>query len=123
MIATVNRKGLVTNPESLRDRYGFPPGTKVVWLERDADVISKPLLSVERLRGRVTGAERTAMLLEEPDRGPHPRGRLIAAGSRPGLTGDVPEAGAAEVLQGSYTIWYDSSGWCERAGRDPQRPA
>ncbi len=29
MITTVNRKGQVAIPESLRDRYGFPPGTKV----------------------------------------------------------------------------------------------
>jgi len=66
MITTVvNRKGQVTIPKSLRDRYGFPPGTKVVWLERDADLIPKPLLSVEQLRGRFKGEELTAMLLEE----------------------------------------------------------
>ncbi|MDA8040313.1 MAG: AbrB/MazE/SpoVT family DNA-binding domain-containing protein [Actinomycetota bacterium] len=45
MITTVNRKGQVTIPESLRDRYGFPPGTKVVWLERDGDLIRKPLVA------------------------------------------------------------------------------
>ena len=65
MITTVNRKGQVTIPESLRDRYGFPPDTKVVWLERDGDLIPKPLLSVEQLRGRFKGEELTAMLLEE----------------------------------------------------------
>ncbi|MGC8472768.1 MAG: AbrB/MazE/SpoVT family DNA-binding domain-containing protein, partial [Acidimicrobiales bacterium] len=65
MITTVNRKGQVTIPESLRDRYGFSPGTKVVWLERDGDLIPKPLLSVEQLRGRFKGEELTAMLLEE----------------------------------------------------------
>jgi bifunctional DNA-binding transcriptional regulator/antitoxin component of YhaV-PrlF toxin-antitoxin module len=65
MITTVNPKGQVTIPEPLRDRYGFPPGTKVVWLERDGDLIPKPLLSVEQLRGRFKGGELTAMLLEE----------------------------------------------------------
>jgi len=65
MITTVNRKGQVTIPESLRDRYGLPPGTKVVWLERDGDLVLKPLLSVELLRGRLKGGELTAMLLEE----------------------------------------------------------
>ena len=65
LITTVNRKGQVTIPESLRDRYGFPPGTKVVWLERDGDLIPKPLLSVEQLRGRFKGVELTALLLEE----------------------------------------------------------
>ena len=64
-ITTVNRKGQVTIPKSLRDRYGFPPGTKVVWLERDGDLIAKPHLSVEQLRGRFKGEELTAMLLEE----------------------------------------------------------
>ena len=45
MITTVNPKGQVTIPEPLRDRYGFPPGTKVVWLERDGDLIRKPLVA------------------------------------------------------------------------------
>jgi AbrB family looped-hinge helix DNA binding protein len=52
VITTVNPKGQVTIPEPLRARYGFPPGTKVVWLERDGDLIPKPLLSVDELRGR-----------------------------------------------------------------------
>jgi bifunctional DNA-binding transcriptional regulator/antitoxin component of YhaV-PrlF toxin-antitoxin module len=65
MITTVNPKGQVTIPEPLRHRYGFPPGTKVVWLERDGDLIPKPLLSVEQLRGRFKGAALTALLLEE----------------------------------------------------------
>ena len=65
MITTVNRKGQVTIPKSLRNRYGFSPGAKVVWLERDADLIPKPLLSVEQLRGRFKREELTAMLLEE----------------------------------------------------------
>jgi AbrB family looped-hinge helix DNA binding protein len=65
MITTVNPKGQVTIPEPLRDRYGFPPGTKVVWLERDGDLIPKPLLSVEGMRGRFKGSGLTKMLLEE----------------------------------------------------------
>jgi hypothetical protein len=39
-----------------------------VWLERDGDLIPKPLLSVEQLRGRFKGGELTEMLLEERDR-------------------------------------------------------
>ena len=31
VITTVNTKGQVTIPEPLRCKYGFPPGTKVVW--------------------------------------------------------------------------------------------
>jgi bifunctional DNA-binding transcriptional regulator/antitoxin component of YhaV-PrlF toxin-antitoxin module len=65
MITTVHPKGQVTIPEPQRDRYGFPPGTGVVWLERDGDLIPKPLLSVEQLRGRFKGAEPAAVLLEE----------------------------------------------------------
>ena len=68
MITTVNRKGQVTIPKSLRAYCGFPPGTKVVWLERDGDLIPKPLLSVEQLRDRFKGDELTAMLLDERDR-------------------------------------------------------
>ena len=48
-----------------RNRYRFPPGTQVVWLERDGDLIPKPLLSVEQPRGRFKGGELTVMLLEE----------------------------------------------------------
>jgi hypothetical protein len=40
----------------------------VVWLEREGDLIPKPLLSVEQLRGRFKGAELVAMLLEERSR-------------------------------------------------------
>jgi AbrB family looped-hinge helix DNA binding protein len=65
MITTVNPKGQVTIPEPLRDRYGFPPGTKVVWLERDGNLIPKPLLSVEQLRGRYKGPRLAASLLKE----------------------------------------------------------
>jgi len=65
MITTVNPKGQVTIPEPLRERYGFAPGMKVVWLERDGDLIPKPLMSVEQLRGRFKGSELATMLLEE----------------------------------------------------------
>jgi AbrB family looped-hinge helix DNA binding protein len=67
MITTVNPKGQVTIPEPLRARYGFPPGTKVVWLERDGDLIPKPLLSVDELRGRfrpASGVLTQALLAE-----------------------------------------------------------
>ncbi|MGA9775591.1 MAG: hypothetical protein WBU92_06670 [Candidatus Dormiibacterota bacterium] len=65
MVTTANPSGQVTIPEPLGDRYGFPPGTKVVWLERAGDFIPKPLLSVEQLRGRFPGRELTAKLLAE----------------------------------------------------------
>ncbi len=67
MITTVSPKGQVTIPAPLRDRYGFPAGTKVVWLERDGDLIPKPLLSVNELRGRFRpGNDRlTELLLAE----------------------------------------------------------
>ena len=65
MITTLSPKGQVTIPESLRARYGFPPGTKVVWLERGGDLVPKPLLSVEQFRGRFREGVLTATLLEE----------------------------------------------------------
>lgn len=58
MITTVNPKGQVTIPEPLRSQYGFPPGTKVVWLQRDGNIIPKPLLSLDQLRGRYRFAGR-----------------------------------------------------------------
>lgn len=58
-ITTVSPKGQVTIPGPLRARYGFPPGTKVVWLERDGELIPKPLLSVKQLAGRYRSGERT----------------------------------------------------------------
>jgi bifunctional DNA-binding transcriptional regulator/antitoxin component of YhaV-PrlF toxin-antitoxin module len=63
----VSPKGQVTIPGLLRARYGFPPGTKVVWLEREGDLIPKPLLSVDQLAGRyrpVTGRLSDALVAE-----------------------------------------------------------
>ena len=50
-VTTVNAKGHVTIPGTMRSKYGFPPGTKVVWVERDGDLIPRPLLSVASLYG------------------------------------------------------------------------
>jgi AbrB family looped-hinge helix DNA binding protein len=51
MATTVNTKGQVTIPEALRKKYGFPAGTKVVWIERDGEIIPRPLKAVNELRG------------------------------------------------------------------------
>lgn len=48
---TVNTKGQVTIPEPLRRKYGFAPGTKVVWIERDGALIPKPVRTLNELRG------------------------------------------------------------------------
>jgi AbrB family looped-hinge helix DNA binding protein len=50
MITTVNTKGQVTIPEPLRSKYGFPAGTKVIWIERDGEIIPRPLPSLQDLR-------------------------------------------------------------------------
>jgi len=50
-VTTVNPKGQVTIPESLRSRYGFPPGTKVLWLEREGCIVPIPLKTLDELRG------------------------------------------------------------------------
>jgi AbrB family looped-hinge helix DNA binding protein len=50
-VTTVNPKGQVTIPGPLRSKYGFPPGTRVVWIERDGDLIPRPLLSTRQLQG------------------------------------------------------------------------
>lgn len=69
MITTVNTKGQVTIPEPLRTKYGFPPGTKVVWIERDGELIPRPIVPLSALVGclRPREGERslTDVLLEE----------------------------------------------------------
>lgn len=65
IITTVNRKGQVTIPESLRDRYGFPPRHegRVAGARWRPHPQASPL--GEQLRGRFKGVELAAMLLEE----------------------------------------------------------
>jgi len=66
---TVNTKGQVTIPEPLRRKYGFAPGTKVVWIERDGALIPRPVRTWGELRGWLRGApgekSLTDILLEE----------------------------------------------------------
>jgi bifunctional DNA-binding transcriptional regulator/antitoxin component of YhaV-PrlF toxin-antitoxin module len=50
-VTTVNPKGQVTIPEPLRTKYGFPPGTKVVWIEREGYIFPQRLLSLDELQG------------------------------------------------------------------------
>lgn len=69
MTTTVNTKGQVTIPEPLRTKYGFAPGMKVVWIERDGDLIPRPVMRVEELYGFLrpgNGQPRlTELLLDE----------------------------------------------------------
>ena len=69
MTTTVNTKGQVTIPEPLRSKYGFAPGMKVIWIERDGDLIPRPVMSVHALYGylRPRSGEQslTETLLEE----------------------------------------------------------
>jgi AbrB family looped-hinge helix DNA binding protein len=51
MATTVNTKGQVTIPEPLRSKYGFPPGTKVMWIERDGELIPRPIKPWGELHG------------------------------------------------------------------------
>lgn len=50
-ITTVNPKGQVTIPEPLRSKYGFRPGTKVTWVEREGQLIPVPVMSLRQLEG------------------------------------------------------------------------
>lgn len=54
-VTTVNPKGQVTIPEEIRSRYGFAPGTKVGWLERDGHAIPVALRGRVSLRGKLAG--------------------------------------------------------------------
>ena len=69
MATTVNTKGQVTIPEPLRSKYGFPPGTKVMWIERDGELIPRPIKTWDELYGSLApkSGERSLieMLMEE----------------------------------------------------------
>lgn len=64
-VTTVNPKGQVTIPEPLRTKYGFPPGTKVIWIEREGEIIPHPLLSISQLRGYLKRRPGEPSLAEE----------------------------------------------------------
>ena len=51
MVTKVSATGQVTIPAPLRTKYGFSPGTTVVWVERDGDLIPHPIKSVISLYG------------------------------------------------------------------------
>ncbi|MHB1893850.1 MAG: AbrB/MazE/SpoVT family DNA-binding domain-containing protein [Candidatus Dormibacteria bacterium] len=53
VVTTVNPKGQVTIPGPLRVRYGFPPGTKVAWIEREGELIPRPVRTIDGLVGAV----------------------------------------------------------------------
>jgi AbrB family looped-hinge helix DNA binding protein len=53
MTTTVNPKGQLTIPEPLRRKYGFAPGTKVVWIERDGELIPRPVSAIDDLSGSI----------------------------------------------------------------------
>jgi AbrB family looped-hinge helix DNA binding protein len=53
MATTVNPKGQVTIPEPMRRKYGFGPGTKVVWIERDGELIPRPVSTIDALSGSI----------------------------------------------------------------------
>jgi len=69
LTTTVNTKGQVTIPEPLRAKYGFAPGMKVVWIERDGELIPRPVMRVHELYGYLrpgSGDQRlTDLLLDE----------------------------------------------------------
>lgn len=54
MTTTVNPKGQLTIPEPLRRKYGFAPGTKVVWIERDGELIPRPVSAIDALCGSIS---------------------------------------------------------------------
>lgn len=97
MIFTVNPKEQVTIPEPPQRRYGFSPGTKVVRLECDGDLIPKPVLSIEQLCGRINGSELTGLLLEERARDRKPWKTLVNMGEVTYLVERTFSAGAASL--------------------------
>lgn len=64
MATTVNTKGQVTIPEPLRSKYGFPPGTKVMWIERDGELIPRPIKTWDELYGALAPKSGEGSLIE-----------------------------------------------------------
>ena len=63
-VTTVNPKGQVTIPEPLRSKYGFPPGTRVIWVENGGDLIPRPQLPTQRMRGMCRATDGQASLTQ-----------------------------------------------------------
>jgi AbrB family looped-hinge helix DNA binding protein len=72
MTTTVDAEGRVTIPAPLRSKYGFTSGTPVVWIERDGELILRPMMPMRDLHGslRTESGEPslTALLLTERQR-------------------------------------------------------
>ena len=56
-VTTVNPKGQVTIPEPLRAKYGFLPGKRVAWIERNGEIVPHPVPRIESLFGALKRRE------------------------------------------------------------------
>ena len=66
---TVDAEGRVTIPAHLRNKYGLAPGFKVVWIERDGEMVLCPVMAIRDLYGflrpKPGEPSLTSVLLEE----------------------------------------------------------
>lgn len=65
MTTSVTSKGQVTIPESLRRKYGFLPGTRVEWIERDGRLYPLPVRPLTELFGLLKSEDDRLSLLDE----------------------------------------------------------
>ncbi len=61
-LATVSKKGLMTVPSRLRQKYGIQEGSKVCLIEKESGVLMVPLADISSLYGM--GASRKEKILE-----------------------------------------------------------
>jgi AbrB family looped-hinge helix DNA binding protein len=63
-MTTVNAKGQVTIPKALRSKYGFTPGTKILWIAREGGIVLRQLPSLRELRELLRSAPGEPRLAE-----------------------------------------------------------
>jgi AbrB family looped-hinge helix DNA binding protein len=61
-LATVSKKGLMTVPSRLRQKYGIQEGSKVCLIEKESGVLMVPLADISSLYGM--GASHKEKILE-----------------------------------------------------------
>ncbi len=61
-LAKVSKKGLMTMPSKLRERYGIREGSRVSFIEKESGILVVPVADVSSLFGM--GASRKEKILE-----------------------------------------------------------
>jgi len=61
----VNKKGMVTIPYKIREKFGLEEGTEVAFVVEEGSIVLVPLLPIEKLRKFLPTAEQMMKTAEE----------------------------------------------------------